>query len=332
MRRRKRRKQRKIIIISSLTLLFIMTVGYAAFQTNINITAKGNILEKPIVINELKKKVVTSGEGLYTDTYESGRYVYKGGNPDNYITFNNKLFRIISIETDGTIKIMQHGFDETMAFDNKQRTSETGFCGQGNAPTAGCNAWAATSSHTTGLGNYTGVVYADSPIKTYLNGEYYNTKITSNKNAIQTHKFYYGAIRWRNNDLSFQISQEKTESAESNVGLIQPSDFLRANSNIEQCITFDSSYSNLLTCRETNYMLIMLPSGCQSYWTLSGDGSSTGYAMHVYGSGCSKENGGRLNNNESYRAYGLIPVLYLKSDIKLSGKGTKENPYKIIYN
>ena len=51
MRRRKRRKQRKIIILSSLTLLFIMTVGYAAFQTNINITAKGNIKDLKTVVD-----------------------------------------------------------------------------------------------------------------------------------------------------------------------------------------------------------------------------------------------------------------------------------------
>ena len=50
MRRRKRRKQRKIIIISFISVLFIITVGYAAFQTNINITAKGNIIEKSRVI------------------------------------------------------------------------------------------------------------------------------------------------------------------------------------------------------------------------------------------------------------------------------------------
>jgi len=46
MRRRKRRKQRKIIILTSIALLFVLTTGYAAFQTNLNITAKGNIKYK----------------------------------------------------------------------------------------------------------------------------------------------------------------------------------------------------------------------------------------------------------------------------------------------
>ena len=43
-RSRKQKKQRKIIIVSTLSLLCIMTAGYAAFQTNLNITAKGNLI------------------------------------------------------------------------------------------------------------------------------------------------------------------------------------------------------------------------------------------------------------------------------------------------
>ncbi len=65
MRRRKRRKQRKIIIISSLILLFIITVGYAAFQTNINITAKGNI-------KVLFQKVKFKTQLLENNTFENG--------------------------------------------------------------------------------------------------------------------------------------------------------------------------------------------------------------------------------------------------------------------
>ena len=52
---------------------------------------------------------VSSGDGLYADSYEEGRYFYKGKNPNNYITFNgeNAGWRIVSLESDGTIKIMK---------------------------------------------------------------------------------------------------------------------------------------------------------------------------------------------------------------------------------
>ena len=44
-KRTRRKNQKKKIIIVTLSLLLILTVGYAAFSTNLNITAKGNIKE-----------------------------------------------------------------------------------------------------------------------------------------------------------------------------------------------------------------------------------------------------------------------------------------------
>ena len=52
-------------------------------------------------------EVVTSGDGLYEDQYEDGRYIYRGSEPNNYIQFNNELWRIIAKETDGTYKIIR---------------------------------------------------------------------------------------------------------------------------------------------------------------------------------------------------------------------------------
>ena len=48
--RYRRRKQNKIIIMSTLSLLLFLCVGYAAFSTNLTLTAKGNIKEKSRVI------------------------------------------------------------------------------------------------------------------------------------------------------------------------------------------------------------------------------------------------------------------------------------------
>ena len=48
--RYRRKKQKKILIIGSLSLLLFLCVGYAAFQTNLSITAKGNIKEQTRVI------------------------------------------------------------------------------------------------------------------------------------------------------------------------------------------------------------------------------------------------------------------------------------------
>ena len=69
MRRRRNRKQVRVVIGLSICLLLIMTVGYAAFSTNLTLTAKGNI-HNLTTIDNLKSKVVTEGDGLYIDTYE----------------------------------------------------------------------------------------------------------------------------------------------------------------------------------------------------------------------------------------------------------------------
>ena len=66
-RRRKKNKRKTLIIIASVCLLLVMTVGYAAFSTNLNITAKGNILEQDRVIQSWTD---TSKEDFHSDYYK----------------------------------------------------------------------------------------------------------------------------------------------------------------------------------------------------------------------------------------------------------------------
>ncbi len=46
---------------------------------------------------------VTSGDGLYSDDTEAGSCVYKGVEPNNYITLGTDTYRIISVKSDGTL-------------------------------------------------------------------------------------------------------------------------------------------------------------------------------------------------------------------------------------
>lgn len=66
-RRRKNKRNIKIFIGLTICLLLIMTVGYAAFRTNINITAKGNIIDKSRVIQSWEN---ISNEDFHTDYYK----------------------------------------------------------------------------------------------------------------------------------------------------------------------------------------------------------------------------------------------------------------------
>ena len=73
--------------------------------------------EKVLVGNQ-EVDIMYAGDGLYKDEYESGKYIYRGTNPNNYIEFGGDLWRIISINNDGTIKIMKNESIGKIAWNN----------------------------------------------------------------------------------------------------------------------------------------------------------------------------------------------------------------------
>ena len=67
MRKIRKGKKKKIIIISFLCLMLFLCVGYAAFSTNLTLTAKGNIKEKSRVIQSWEE---TSQTDFHSDFYK----------------------------------------------------------------------------------------------------------------------------------------------------------------------------------------------------------------------------------------------------------------------
>ena len=239
-------------------------------------------------------EVVSSGDGLYADEYEAGKYTYKGANPNNYITFNNETWRIISISSDGTLKIMRNESIGDMAFD--------------------------TTGGTYGNNNW------DRPadLKTYLNDTYLPT-ITTNADKIVSHTWSIGAVTNNNSDLAGQITAENgTQSQSVSVGMITASEYLRANTNTEQCGSMSINNTNYSTCKTTNWIQSIVPSG--SYlWTISPSASGSNSVFSVNGSSYA----GRLGSFSANKSNGVSPVLYLSSDIALTGDGSQGNPYQI---
>ena len=87
MRRHRRRRNKKRItfmVIGLCTLIMVMSAGYAAFQTNLSINAKGNIVEKSRVIQSWTG---TSNEDFHTDYYRenivSATFLDNNSVPDN---------------------------------------------------------------------------------------------------------------------------------------------------------------------------------------------------------------------------------------------------------
>ena len=265
--------------------------------------------------------VADSGDGLYADEYTSGRYVYRGANPNNYIEFNNELWRIIAKEADGTYKILRNEIVTNMPFDS-QGARTTGYCSQGSAPTYGCNVWSSTANMVASPseftnGSYTGTVGADSEMLTYLNGEYLNS-ITVNKEKIVNHDYNIGAVVSDNEDLNAQIEGEKAYKWNGKVGLISHSDYINANSNQELCGTDKINYENYETCRNDDWMYI---SGTW-WWTLSPNAGGSNGVWSVRADGY-------LDHSDARFSFGVRPAVYLTSSLSLSGSGTQSDPYRI---
>ena len=284
----------------------------------------GSILPEPEgeSIGGINVPTVESGDGLYEDEYESGRYVYRGTNPNNYIEFNNELWRIISKEADGTYKILRNEvLPEEMAFDS-QGARTTGYCSQGSAPNYGCNAWSSTANMVGSPseftnGSYTGTVDADSEMLTFLNREYLDS-ITENSDKIVNHDYNIGAVVY-NNDLATQIEGEKSYKWNGEVGLISESDYINANSDMNTCGTHSKYNSNYTTCRNTNWMYI---SG--TYWySLSPIAHDSDAVFYVY-------TAGSFTNVTARYSGGVRPAVYLTSNLFLSGSGTESDPFTIM--
>lgn len=83
-RRLTKRKTRQKVIIATICLMLIMVVGYAAFQTNINITAKGNIKEKSRVIQRWSGTDTTDFHStFYKENIVSATFLDNADVPNN---------------------------------------------------------------------------------------------------------------------------------------------------------------------------------------------------------------------------------------------------------
>ena len=247
---------------------------------------------QPVTIGGQEVELVESGDGLYEDEYESGKYTYKGTNPNNYITFNNETWRIISIDSNGLIKIMRNESIGRRNFDS------------GNS-----NAW------------------ETSDIKTYLNEEYLPT-ITTNQDKIVLHTWSIGGVTYNNSDLTGQINDENgTQSQSASIGMITASEYLRANTNTEQCGNMGINNTNRATCKETNWMYNIVPS--LSYFGTISPNASSSSTVFVVNSYNSTSDDGRVSRIHANSSSGVSPALYLSSDIILTGTGTQAAPYKI---
>ena len=235
-----------------------------------------------------KVDIVTSGDGLYKDEYEEGRYFYKGANPNNYVTFNNEMagWRIISIESDKTIKIMRIASIGEIKWDE-----------------GGSNNWAGPAT-----------------LNTYLNSTYLNNQLNEvAKDQIVASNFSIGKVTYGNNNMSTQINNENSNKWYGKVALPTLSEYIRTNSNKSRCGTFNLMNSNYSSCVSTGWMDYN-----NYWWTLSPHSGNSYNAYYVNSRG--RIEYGDVDYSYGYGVHPTI-YLSSNIKIT-GGDGSQNNPYR----
>lgn len=296
--------------------------------------------------DKLKENIVTTGDGLYTDPVEANRYVYRGSNPNNFIEFNDELWRIISVEPDGNLKIIRNESLGNIQYDPHSRwtSNSADYCYYTSdiATYHGCNIWGSASTMLDSTGNHINAMprkYGDSTkynlpsleayINTYLNDTYY-ASIGSDNKLINNHLFKAGIVtRASSQSLQQDIQQEQEYLWRGKIGLINITDYIRSSTNNE-CANVYTAYANedaYSPCVDGNY-LYNLHGGTKRGRTMTVSPGGR-YTWGMWGSGGIYN----FNATNSTALVVTFPVAFLTHNLRIaSGAGTSSDPYKIRYS
>ncbi len=273
------------------------------------------------VKNEMIHETFTNDSGELVDT----GYRYEGKSPNNYVTFNNELWRIIGV------------FDvETTAGTKEQlvkliRNESIGNISWDTYGSFGSNDW------------------AQSDLKTILNGQYYNgedinyayrnssrgTVLITGKSINDTARNMIENVKWNIGGSSgdaqtaskIYTAERGTKAYGSNstvwngyIGLMYASDYGYAvdNASCARAITLNNY--NTSSCYTSNWLY-----NNTHQWTLS----------HIYSYSYAVRyalSNGSVNNDYVYLGHDVRPSLYLKSNTSIINNGNDgsiDHPYDL---
>lgn len=329
-------------ILAYLTCLIILflSMGYALFSDSLSIGATGIVestnavvFNEVILVNELP--TLNQSEGLYS--YNS-KYYFSGENVNNYVMFNDELWRIVSIEEDGAVKIVK---DEVVSiekismieqqtsfwinntntsvrdnaikngriiFDFKGKrqpkeneTTDTYYC----IPTSnGCNAYA--------IGTFLGkTVDEDSMIKNYLETHYFNSMTPTAQNQVQNFDMNIGVVE-TNKKIDVVLSSENTTKTNSYIGLLNVSDYVYASLDLTCQKSFDKE-----VCANSNWLL----KSNYQFHLINGKYTTTNAQIWTVGTT------GKITSQDANNPFYLRPVVVLNKNITAVGTGSYDDAY-----
>ena len=261
--------------------------------------------------------------GQTTDWTNDGQGVtyYYTGNPNNWVQFAGFWWRIIRINGDGTIRMIYQGTSANATGDGTQIGAST-FNNSYNHKTYVGLVYKTSSQHGSGT---------NSTIMNTLNNWYNNNLASYEEDYIDTgagfcsdrnlangynwssSTVYYAAYDRRKGPASLQCNSEDILS-QDNGKLPNPIGL----------VTMDEAVLTGITNYNANTGSYLYTG--QNYWTMSPSYFSSGGTAYAFG----VLSYGNLNyDTRVYSAYGVRPVINLKSSIAISGSGTTSDPFKI---
>ena len=145
-------------------------------------------------------------------------------------------------------------------------------------------------------------------LNTYLNGNYYNSLTNVAQSQIVEAIYNVGVVTNHNNDMIDQINDEKSVTSKVKIALPTVSEYIRANSNKNQCGTLSSNSDNTKTCINSNWMYI------DDYWWLLSPyfgGSDTVFYVDSIG--------GIYGNWPDAMLSAVRPTVTLSSEVQIIG-------------
>ena len=274
----------------------------------------GSIVNPPSAVNDILAKANPVTVANYTDgntgemytfehpaTTQTGAltdYRYIGANPNNYVTFNNELWRIIGVftvedgngNTEQRIKIVRNEkLSSDMSWDSNYG-----------------NEWSTAS------------------LNTYLNGDYYNGLDDTSKSMVADTKYYLGgSSAYDNLKGEDYYNFERGTTWNGKIALMYPSDYSYTYALGVDNTCYTDGYDCGGSSGKTNGWIYNTNSN-SNQWLLSPLSDRSYSAFYLSGSGCV---------SRSYNvpgSLGVRPSLYLVSSIKIaSGEGTEQSPYRL---
>ncbi len=179
------------------------------------------------IYDVVSNTATTTGEGLYSD---NGTYYYKGEYVDNYIQINNELYRIVSIDEDGNLKLTSTVLsDSSYSWDDRYNVEK--------------------QQDGLGINNY-----EVSRIREYINAIYSKYNSNLKKHIIKSS----WCVGTRSINDGSKTLDECSNTVSDYVGLITLEEYVRPSTDVNCNGVFDGA------CINYNYLSAMYE---KNFWT-----------------------------------------------------------------